>query len=360
MVRVIDNLTPSPFMIRRPGETSSTTSYVSLFLFFFEATILTDLGIAAAADSTVKHNGELERRIEELELQLAFYKRAHSVAVETSDTQKIQIATLNKQISSLDAFQTDLSPLIHCVLNGDEIFFSQVFLINGFQGGLRAAQLLTKAIAEYLSTEDLQLFTRISFWVTLFVNKIQLRNTLINQNICTHEQLDAFFSGFTQTSPRFIIVDVAGEGGADAKIKEYIATYACFPQTLRMLVGGCYTRNYNGLFSGLEGDALLGKVVMLHSGSPEAVRELQRLKIPSGLEVEGLFLETQTFLGQPPRPAPLQLENFNSAPSNGGLASPQSPIRGNGRVIDLALPLHKRTYLLPHLLLALPHKYASL
>ncbi|KAF9263548.1 hypothetical protein L218DRAFT_927240 [Marasmius fiardii PR-910] len=299
--------------------------------------------LISVADSTVKHNADLERRVEELELQLAYYKRAHSVAVETSDSQKVQIATLSRQISSLDAFQNDLSPLIHCVLNGDEIFFSQVYLINGFQGGQRVAQLLTKSIAEFLSQEDLQLFTRISFWVTLFVNKSQLANTLVCQNICTHDQLDAFFAGFTQTSPRFLIVDVAGESSAEAKIKEHVATYTCFPQALKMFLGGCFTRTYAGLFSGLEVDALLGKIVMLHSSSLDPASEFNRLKIPATLEIEGLFFETQQFQGHLSRPAPLQLENFICAPSNGGLASPQSPVRGNGRIIDSALPLHKES-----------------
>ena len=57
-----------------------------------------------------------------------------------------------------------------------------------------AAHLLTKAIADCLSNEDIQIFAGLTFWVTLFVNKAHLGNSLITRNICSSEQLDGFLS----------------------------------------------------------------------------------------------------------------------------------------------------------------------
>ncbi|KAL0582002.1 hypothetical protein V5O48_000060 [Marasmius crinis-equi] len=301
--------------------------------------------LISVADGTVKRNAELEARVEELELQLALWKQAHGAALEASETHKVQIATLNKQISGMDVFRAAVDPpLIHCVLNGDETFFANLLLVQGFQGGQRAAHLLTKAIAECLSREETHLFTGLTFWVTLFVNKAQLGNTLVGQNVCTKDQFDSFLAGFSQASSRFLVVDVCGsEGGADAKIKEYLATYAHLPQTLKMFIGGCYTRNYAAVLGALDGEGLLGKTVLLHSGFIEPVNELQRYKMPL-LEIDGLFVDSpQGSLGPLTRLSPLQVAQYNGIPTNGGLASPQSPVRATKRFVDPSLPLHKQS-----------------
>ncbi|KAJ8086457.1 hypothetical protein PM082_005280 [Marasmius tenuissimus] len=292
------------------------------------------------ADATVKRNTDLETRVRDLELQLDRYQKAHSVVLEAAEAHKLQIATLNKQLSS----NTGINPsLIHCVLNGDEIFFSNLLLVQGFQGGQTAAHLLTKAIADCLSNEEVHLFPGLTFWVTLFLNKTQLGNILFTRNICSEEQYDGFLSGFSQASLRFQVVDVCNsEGGADAKIKEYLTTYTQLPQTLRMFTGGCYTRNFSSVFGVLDDDGLLGKTVVLHPGVVETVNELQGFKIPT-LEINDLFLDTRGVLGPLPRPSPLQLAQYNGIPSNGGLASPQSPVRINKRFVDPSLPLHKQS-----------------
>ncbi|KAL0070892.1 hypothetical protein AAF712_002113 [Marasmius tenuissimus] len=286
------------------------------------------------ADATVKRNTDLETRVRDLELQLDRYQKAHSVVLEAAEAHKLQIATLNKQLSS----STGINPsLIHCVLNGDEIFFSNLLLVQGFQGGQTAAHLLTKAIADCLSNEEVHLFPGLTFWVTLFLNKTQLGNILFTRNICSSEQYDGFLSGFSQASLRFQVVDVCNsEGGADAKIKEYLTTYTQLPQTLRMFTGGCHTRNFSNVFGVLDDDGLLGKTVVLHPGVVETVNELQGFKIPT-LEVNDLFLDTRGVLGPLPRPSPLQLAQYNGIPSNGGLASPQSPVRVNKRFVDPSL-----------------------
>lgn len=91
------------------------------------------------------------------------------------------------------------------------------------------------------------------------MDRERLLATLIGSNICTTEQFKAFFTGFTEASTRFLVVDAGiGQSSVDAKLKgksrsrsrcqlhinnsfsyaEYIETYARFPQTLRLILGG--------------------------------------------------------------------------------------------------------------------------
>lgn len=111
--------------------------------------------------------------------------------------------------------------------------------MQGQHGGRTAAQHFTKAIAAYLSNEDVQIFGRLSFWVNIYFNKLDLVERTVGNNLCTHEQLEAFlavcsldlmvgfdaiiFKGFSQSSPRFLLVDVGyGREAVDSKIKGII------------------------------------------------------------------------------------------------------------------------------------------
>ncbi|KAG5636432.1 hypothetical protein H0H81_008107 [Sphagnurus paluster] len=146
---------------------------------------------------TVKRNTELENRVDELELELSVWKQAHAVALEASErsnkAHNVQVASLNKQISNLDCFQNQY-PLILCVINGDENIFIRELLVQGQQGGRAAAQRLTKSIAEYLSNEDVHIFGRLSFWIVVYYNKLELEDLLATSKTCTMEQLQGFFA----------------------------------------------------------------------------------------------------------------------------------------------------------------------
>ena len=88
------------------------------------------------------------------------------------------------------------------------------------QGGRQAAQELTKNIAEFLSQEEVQIFGRLSFWVTIYFNKRGLVNMLREEGICAPDQFETFMTGLSQASPRFLLVDVGpGKDGSDVKIK---------------------------------------------------------------------------------------------------------------------------------------------
>ena len=92
--------------------------------------------------------------------------------------------------------------------------FPKSLITQGQTGGRQAAQSLTKAIAEYLANEDLQVLGRLSFWITVYYNKRGLLDLLLDNGLCAAEQFEAFLSGFSETSPRFTMVDVGFSKGA--------------------------------------------------------------------------------------------------------------------------------------------------
>ena len=92
--------------------------------------------------------------------------------------------------------------------------FPKSLLLQGQTGGRQAAQSLTKAIAEYLANEDLQVLGRLSFWITVYYDKRSLLDLLLDNDVCAAEQFEAFLSGFSETSPRFTMVDVGFSKGA--------------------------------------------------------------------------------------------------------------------------------------------------
>jgi hypothetical protein len=289
--------------------------------------------------NTVKQNLELEARVLELEVELSVWKQAHSVALDASEREtkahNVQVATLNKQLSAMEPAR---DPLIYCVIDGDANIFSPALLVRGQSGGRQASQALTKGIAEYLSKHDVQISGRLSFWVTVYFNRTTLLNALHQHNICTQEQFDDFLSGFSQASPRFLMIDVGG--GKDmihSKIKEYLQTHVRFSQTLRVFFAGPRDAGYMSALSALEKESLLGKIVKLEGYATSPFVNNHPL-LPT-LMVDGLFMAER--LAPSKQLSPLVAPPHTS-PINGGLATPQSPARGVGRLIDSSLPLHKQ------------------
>ncbi|EED80771.1 predicted protein [Postia placenta Mad-698-R] len=275
--------------------------------------------------ATLKRNSELEARVTELELELSVWKQAHSGIVEMAERDKkahnAQVATLNRQISSIGFLKASLSslraryrlntlsqdqhPLILCVIDGDANIFHPSLLVQGQQGGRQAAQELTKAIAEYLSQEEAQVFGRLSFWVTVYYNRRGLLSALQNESICNGEQFEGFLSGLSQASPRFHLVDVGpGRDGTDVKIKDG------------------HDGTYTSTLMALEKEELLGKVILLHGGNvpPEILQQLPVHIMP----VDGLFmLHAPSYVQRRPGPIPLTGLKHNVT-THGGLISPES------------------------------------
>lgn len=120
------------------------------------------------------------------------------------------------------------------MLDGDDNIFTDTLLRQGQQGGRQAAQQITKGIAEYLSSEDIQVFGRgLSFWVTVYFNKTGLLNALTGNDICTPEQFEAFCVGFSQASPRFLMIDVGyGKDAVEFKIRGMYLSSVVLPCAL--------------------------------------------------------------------------------------------------------------------------------
>jgi len=82
--------------------------------------------------------------------------------------------------------------LILCIINGDELIFNRDLLIQGYTGGRAAAQQLTQRIAAQLSSEEVHVYGRLSFWTTLYFDRMDLAEDLSVNNICSHDQFHAF------------------------------------------------------------------------------------------------------------------------------------------------------------------------
>jgi hypothetical protein len=107
-----------------------------------------------------------------------------------------------------------------CLIDGDGNIFSQELLTAGHTGGRQAAMLLTKGLTDYMVETDAESSGRGQVWLTVYCNKSGLMDTLVNNDICTVGDFEAFVLGFNQSSPLFSIVDVGGgKEAADAKIK---------------------------------------------------------------------------------------------------------------------------------------------
>ncbi|KAG1820324.1 uncharacterized protein BJ212DRAFT_1478452 [Suillus subaureus] len=282
------------------------------------------------SSATIKRNADLENRLAELEVELAVWKQAHATAIEGADREakalKGRLASLNSQVASMETFMSQ-SLLVLCVIDGDACIFNDLLLRQGHEGGRQAAQQLTRAVADYLTNEDVHVLGRLSFWVTIYFNKAILASVLERHKLCSPEQLDAFIMGFSQSSPRFVLVDVGY--GKDA--------------TFTKITGG-QENTYASTIAALQNDGLLGKVAFLEAcrASPNYA---QKHRLPV-LTVDTLFINQR--LSPPLRtPPPLNMNGLSPTLTSGGLPTPHSPpsmsASSTGRLVDPTLPLHKHS-----------------
>ena len=130
--------------------------------------------------------------------------------------------------------------LILCVIDGDACVFTEALLRQGHEGGRQAAQQLTKAVADYLTSEDIHVLGQLSFWITIYYNRIGLTSALERHQLCTPEQLEAFTMGFSQASPRFLLVDVGyGKDATFTKITGLLLVFC----VARPLCSSCVSKN---------------------------------------------------------------------------------------------------------------------
>lgn len=296
---------------------------------------------------TLKRNAELENRVAELEVELAVWKQAHATVLEGADREaKALKVPLFRQLPSEHLQLKNHCLLVLCVIDGDACIFNDALLRQGHEGGRQAAQQLTKAVAEYLTRENVHTLGHLSFWITVYYNKLGLINVLERHKLCSPEQFEAFVMGFSQTSPRFSLVDVGyGRDATFTKIAEYLQTYIRFPQTQRIFLAGSSDNTYVSTITALQSDDLLNKLAILEKAGDDQGLS-RRFHLPT-LTMENVFM-SQRFTPPPHvTPSPLNVSGLSPRDSNGGLPTPHSPpvlsVSTNGKLIDPTLPLHKHS-----------------
>ncbi len=119
------------------------------------------------------------------------------------------------------------------MIDGDRLLFHRSLIEQGYQGGRQAAQDFTKAVAQELVEQGFVGFERLSFWITIYLNKRAVVTALREEGMASPDQLEAFLVGFGQASPRFVIMDSGpGRENVEAKVKgeyPYIRLAPVFP-----------------------------------------------------------------------------------------------------------------------------------
>lgn len=98
----------------------------------------------------------------------------------------------------------------------------------------------------------------------------------------------------------------------------------------RSHVAGCSESSYYGTFNRLDSEKILGKLVTLRSASEEWPE--QTYPIPC-LNVDRLLVP-QCYHTSSQQLTPLSVASLEVIPTNGGLVSPQSPVRNGSRYVD--------------------------
>ncbi|KAI6130528.1 hypothetical protein EDD16DRAFT_1092363 [Pisolithus croceorrhizus] len=254
---------------------------------------------------------------------------------------KGRLATLNGQMDSL----MNQTLLVLCVIDGDACIFNDALLRQGHEGGRQAAQQLTKAVAEFLTRENVHTLGHLSFWITVYYNRLGLINVLERHKLCSPEQFEAFVMGFSQTSPRFSLVDVGYGRDAyihqDSRISSNIHPLSSDTADISC---GC-DNTYVSTITALQSDDLLNKLAILEkTGNDQGLS--RRFRLPT-LTLESVFMP-QRFTPPPVvTPSPLNVTGLSPRDSDGGLPTPHSPpvlsVSTNGKLIDPTLPLHKHS-----------------
>ncbi|KAH0840069.1 hypothetical protein J3R83DRAFT_1036 [Lanmaoa asiatica] len=304
------------------------------------------------SSTTIKRNVDLENRLAELEVELAVWKQAHATALEGAEREakalKGRLASLNSQIISMESLMSQ-SLLILCVVDGDACVFTEALLRQGHEGGRQAAHQLTKAVADYLTSQDIHVLGQLSFWITIYYNRIGLTSVLERHQLCTPEQLEAFTMGFSQASPRFLLVDVGyGKDATFTKITEYLQTYIRFPQTQRIFLAGGSDSAYASTIAALQSDGLVSKLAFIEAAGA-GVNQSPRLRLPT-LYVDNLFMTHQTTPSPSAthHPPPLNVTGLSPSHVTGGLPTPRSPpsvpTPSTGKLIDPNLATASQTF----------------
>ncbi|KIY49506.1 hypothetical protein FISHEDRAFT_25691, partial [Fistulina hepatica ATCC 64428] len=302
--------------------------------------------------TTLSHHSDMHAQLlaaqmENIEANRAYSDQTAGLEQEVL-TLRAQVVSLNQQLAASPEIKvSDRDTVILCVIDGNTNLFVPELLADGVAGGRRAAQSLAIRVAEHLNPEGFQSYRGVALWVTLYVNKAFVGDTLADQGICSRQQLEDFLAGFSECT-RFSVVDVGFSANTSSKIIETLNVYIRMPHVLRIIVGpGLHLQPYAAVFGQLQDEHLIGKALVLHTTTNHALLDVPELDCVSRFKADNVFV-AQDLL--PKRLSPLSMPGgiftpvastrYSGLVINGGLASPQSP--RTPRLIDPSLPLHKQ------------------
>ncbi|KZV99638.1 hypothetical protein EXIGLDRAFT_831372 [Exidia glandulosa HHB12029] len=310
---------------------------------FSRALLLEQMEVDLGESFTRARNEDLEKRVKELEREVAVWRQAHERECVAKEAMLGTINGLNRELAGV----REDAPLVVCLIDGDGTIFAQEYLLNGQVGGRTAAQALHRGMLEYLGPAS----TRATVCTTVYFNRTGLRDILARSNICTYSQFDAFWIGFVQAASMFQVVDVGpGKEAADAKLREALRTYSRMPQTMLVFFGGAHDAGYRPPLQALALNNSLDKVVLIQAHD-EIAYELRALNLQT-VKWGGLFISHK--IGNPrfadhnasgsPRPGtPLNRSGSprSSTPNTPRARATPEPLPGM-RSIDPRIPLAKQ------------------
>jgi hypothetical protein len=135
------------------------------------------------------------------------------------------VIALQNELSSRQ--ETQIQPyLILCIIDGNSFLFRPDLLSQGLPGGRQAALSLSEHIADFFSLQGFHALDQVSFWMTIYHSRPLLLDMALRHRLCTKDQLEAFFHGFSMTSPRFSVVDVGdSKGCVSAKLTGGLSSF---------------------------------------------------------------------------------------------------------------------------------------
>lgn len=218
----------------------------------------------------------------ELKEQLNVYKIAFNDHKTLLVNSKLENEALENQIKLYQGHR------IVTILDGDGAIFSPSLINQGTLGGREAARILCSGVLEYVKSNYGPNQYQLS--VFIFLNKRGLRDTLGRTgHVIAKQQLGNFLRGFNQATERFLVVDVGdGKEVADAKVKTHLEDTIQFPQTCKVVFGGCHD---NGYATSLRSHITAGfkeKLILLKSYE-ETATDIAALNLPL-LTIPNLFL----------------------------------------------------------------------
>ncbi|KDR83572.1 hypothetical protein GALMADRAFT_235821 [Galerina marginata CBS 339.88] len=264
--------------------------------------------------SILEHDSVSRETIKQLENDLGVYKRAYAGVEAERQRFEQQIQEADKK---REALENQLKGhRIIALIDGDGAIFTSQLIAQGQSGGHAAAQKLSDAIMQHLTS--MHGVHQYQLWVYVFLNKRGLMDTFGRVGLpAAKNRFDEFIVGFNQAAERFLMVDVgSAKEAADAKIKALLEEEIRLPQTEKIIFGGCHDNGYVTTLRSQITAGLKHKLTLLRAYTDMAAG-MNELELPS-FNIPDLFIPQKLSI---PTPQP----HINSTPVVTLVPLPTSP-----------------------------------